>query len=153
MEKVQANIPEENNQTQRHFMEETLRKQGLIYAYKARDEEWAWVKETKQQPGRAFPSGNYRALKAWGRVPVLRTLRSTFHFCTVDPAIALFSGKDAEIPPWALAKASALLRTTVQGAKGSFTTATRPQKGATSTAELPPSCRFPVDAMAHSPVL
>lgn len=28
MEKVQASVPEEYNQTSRHFMEETLRKQG-----------------------------------------------------------------------------------------------------------------------------
>lgn len=39
IEKVQANITEENNQTLRHFMEEALRKQRLIYAYKARGEE------------------------------------------------------------------------------------------------------------------
>lgn len=31
------NIAGENNQTQRHFMEEAFRKQGLIYAYNAKN--------------------------------------------------------------------------------------------------------------------
>lgn len=65
-------------------MEEALRKHGLIYSYKARDEEWAcaWVKKTKQEPGRPFLSGNYTALKTWGHIAVLRTLRSILNFCS-----------------------------------------------------------------------
>lgn len=83
------------------FHEGGIWKARTKISLQARDEEsvCACVKARKWTgawKSTALLSRNSTALKAWGHIAVLRTLRSMFNFCTFDAAITLSGRKNAE---------------------------------------------------------